>query len=90
MVEINFDQRNSYLFDRILANEDSNEHETSLKTLELRWSNLHKQIVKCEKDIEQSIYNTELEELTKIRSEYQTWLDATPTTTTTYKSELQV
>jgi hypothetical protein len=88
MVEINSDQRNSYLFNRIVANEDSNEHATSLKTLELRWSNLHKQIVKCEKDIEQSLFNTELQELTKIRSEYQVWLDATPTSTS--KSELQV
>jgi sensor histidine kinase YesM len=69
-------------------NEDSNEHETSLKTLENRWQNLHKQILKCEKDIEQSIVNNELQELTKIRNEYQIWLDATPTAD--FKSELQV
>ncbi|CAF3539694.1 unnamed protein product [Rotaria sordida] len=60
------------------ANEDSNEHESTLKILENRWQELHKQILKYEQDIEQSKFNDEIQELIKIRNEYQTWLDSTP------------
>ena len=71
-----------------LANEDSDEHETSLKSLENRWQDLHQQILNYEKDIEQSIFNDELQQLTKVRNEFQVWLDAAPSPT--FKSELQV
>ncbi|CAF2858218.1 unnamed protein product [Rotaria sp. Silwood2] len=60
------------------ANEDSSEHESTLKVLENRWQELHKQILKCEQDIEQSRFNDELQVLTKLRNEYQTWIDSTP------------
>ncbi|CAF3003132.1 unnamed protein product [Rotaria sp. Silwood2] len=62
----------------LLANEDSSEHESTLKVLENRWQELHKQILKCEQDIEQSRFNDELQVLTKLRNEYQTWIDSTP------------
>lgn len=67
------------------ANEDSSEHELSLKTLENRWQELHKQIVNCEKELEQMKFNDEIQVLTKIRSEYETWLDSTSS-----NDELQV
>ncbi|CAF3670938.1 unnamed protein product [Adineta steineri] len=67
------------------ANEDSNEHETSLKTLESRWQELYKQIVNCEKDLEQSKFNEEFQALNRARSQYQTWIDSTSS-----NDELQV
>ncbi|CAF4009372.1 unnamed protein product [Adineta steineri] len=44
------------------ADEDSTEHEFALKTLENRWQELHKQILKCEQDIEQSKFSNDLSE----------------------------
>ena len=75
------------IFSFISANEDSNEHESFLKTLENRWQELHKQIVNCEKDIEQTKFNDEIQALTKAHSEYQTWLDSTSSNS---NDELQV
>jgi len=77
------------LFSFIAANEDSSEHESSLKTLENRWQQLHIQIENCEKDIEQTKFNDEIQALTKERSEYQTWLDTTSSSSHS-NDELQV
>ncbi|CAF3430971.1 unnamed protein product [Rotaria sp. Silwood1] len=72
------------------ANEDSSEHETTLNILENRWQELHQQILKCEQDIEQSKFNDEIQTLTKIRNEYQTWIDSTPesSSNTEYQAKL--
>lgn len=59
-----------------------------MKTLQIRWQKLREEIVRYENELEQAFFQSELEELTKIRSEYQTWLDALPASTS--KSELQV
>jgi deoxyadenosine/deoxycytidine kinase len=72
-----------------IVNEDSNEHETFLKILENRWQELHKQILKSEKDLEQSIFNDEIQLLTKARNEYQTWIDSTSSSNSNTE-ELQV
>ena len=74
--------------DSFLANEDSDEHEISVRNLQIRWQNLREEILRYENEIEQSIVNNELTELTKVRSEYQTWIDALPASTSI--SELQV
>lgn len=66
------------------ANEDSTEHESSLKLLEKRWVELHKLILICEHDIEQARFNEEINALTKARAEYKLWLESTnPSDTST-------
>jgi hypothetical protein len=74
------------------ANEDSTEHESSLKILETRWQELHKQILQSEQDIEQFIiesqFNDEYQALTKARNEYQTWIDSTSSSNSS--TEIQV
>lgn len=59
-----------------------------MKNLQIRWQALREEIGRYENDIEQATFQNELSELTKVRSEYQTWLDALPASTS--KSELQV
>lgn len=70
------------------ANEDSNEHETFIATLEYRWQKLQKQIETREIELEKTKFNDEIEELIKARNEYQIWLDATPASDS--QTELQV
>jgi hypothetical protein len=72
----------------ISANEDSTEHESSLEALEKRWQELHNQILDCEKDIQQLIFDNEMQALVNTRNEYQTWLDLTPSSDS--NTELQV
>ncbi|UJR26821.1 hypothetical protein I4U23_008134, partial [Adineta vaga] len=67
------------------ANEDSNEHEIAVRTLENRWQELNQLIINYEKDVELLKFNEELEALTKARNEYQIWIDSTSS-----NDELQV
>lgn len=70
------------------ANENCDEHEISVRNLQIRWQHLREEIDRYENEIDQLTINHELAELNKVRSEYQTWLDALPASTS--KSELQV
>ena len=68
--------------------QNSNEHELSLIALENRWHNLYQQIIKYEKDIEQSKFNSEIQALTQLRNEYQVWIDSIPSSIS--NTEVQV
>lgn len=59
----------------ILARLDFHDHESSLQILERRWQALLKQILHCEHDIDQMIFDDEYQMLIKARNEYQTWID---------------
>ena len=69
------------------AKQDVTEHQLLVQTLERRWQELDTQIQRYENDIEQSTneeqFHSELEVLNKIRSEYETWIDAVPPSTST-------
>ncbi|CAM2708186.1 unnamed protein product [Rotaria socialis] len=69
------------------ANEDSSEHESSLKLLENRWQELHNLILKCELESEQVKFNSEIDALVQARAEYQRWLESTSLSDST--TELQ-
>ena len=59
-----------------------------MQTLERRWNELHQQIVRYEKDVEQSIIDYELEELNRIHQEYQKWIETLATTTPTTETQV--
>lgn len=73
----------------LLENQNSTEHEVSLKTLEDRWLELYQQILRSEKDLELNLITNELDALTQQRNEIQIWLDTVPPSSTS-RTELEV
>ena len=74
------------------VNVDAREHEASLTTLETRWQELQRQIVRYENEIgaadSEQHYNDELQALTNLHEEYRIWIDSLPTATAT--ADIQV
>ena len=74
------------------ANENSIEHEYSLRTLERRWQELYKQIIDAEQDTQQSVITSKFEDeyqtLSKAINEYKAWIDSSLSTSS--KTEMQV
>ena len=70
-----------------LAN-DLAEHQSVMKTLEHRWKELYQQIEQYERDIDRSIIEDELDELTNLQDNYQIWFNGLSSSTSI--TELQV
>lgn len=59
---------------------DSSEHQSTVQILEQRWNDLRQQIDRYEKELDQSIIDYELDELSRTLNEYKTWIEAVPST----------
>ena len=74
MVKISFRWLFNHFDLRCLAN-DLAEHQTVMKTLEHRWKELYQQIEQYEHDIDRSIVDEDLNELTQLHENYQVWFN---------------
>lgn len=68
-------QTGRYLIEQIPDANDLAEHQTVMKTLEHRWKELYQQIEQYEHDIDRSIVDEDLNELTQLHENYQVWFN---------------
>jgi len=81
-------QTGRYLLEQLPDANDLAEHQSVMKTLEHRWKELYQQIEQYERDIDRSIIEDELDELTNLQDNYQIWFNGLSSSTSI--TELQV